>query len=81
MDRTGGEGLQSLTQLLLARAVMGTNVRWRGQWSLSSQGITRRRCSRVRSLSTSGKPLEAGPPIPVTRGKRIRENKFILKKN
>lgn len=63
--------MQSLTQLLLARAVMGTNARWLGQWPPSSQGITRKRCWRVRSLSTSGKPSEAGPPTPVTRGNRI----------
>ncbi|GAB1294795.1 Villin-like protein [Apodemus speciosus] len=51
-------------------AVIGTSVRWRGRWSLTSQGITRKQCSRVRSLSTSGKPSEAGPPILVTTGNR-----------
>lgn len=65
--------LQGLTQFLTARAVMGTSVRWHGLWSLSSRAITRKRCWRVRSLPTSGKPSEAGPPIPVTRGNRIRE--------
>lgn len=62
---------QGLTQPLLARAVMVTSVRWRGRWSLSSRDITWKPCWRARSLPTSGKPSEAGPPIPATRGNRI----------
>ncbi|XP_077929772.1 villin-like protein isoform X5 [Halichoerus grypus] len=52
----------------LERAAAVTSVRWRGWWSLPSLGRTRKRCWRVRSLPTSGRPWEAELPTPATRG-------------